>query len=105
MPSAEGAAGLLSLCLTLLANAAAMPASFRRSVAEHLLPAVMSLSRAALPLLLGNTGFQQQHRTAMLVFMAVCSSRCVSPGPTMLDWVMTAACKKALRHMQEHRGC
>lgn len=84
MPYAARAAGLLSLCLTLLPNAAAMSASLRRTVAEHLLPAAISLSRAAHALLMGNTGFQQQHRTAMLVFMAVCSSRCVCMGPQCL---------------------
>ena len=93
-PAAEAAAGPLSLCLTLLVNAAAMSASLRRSVAEHLLPAAMALSRAAHALLSGNTGFQQQHRTAMLVFVAVCSSRCVLHGPAILGCVMIAPWKR-----------
>ena len=84
-PFAETAAGLLSLCLTLLASAAAMSAVLRRSVTEHLLPAAMSLSRTAHAIFVSNTGLQQQHRTGMLVFMAVCSSRCVCHvGPRCL---------------------
>ena len=71
----DRSAGMLSLLLRFLGGAASMPLSIRHCAAVHCLPAAMSLSRAAHAVLVSSTGFWQQHRRAMVVFMAVCCSR------------------------------
>ncbi len=74
---AERAAGRLSLCLTFLSHAAAMPASLRRCAAVHGLPAVLSIAcDAAYPVVVSSCTLRQQVRTAVLTLLSVCSTRC-----------------------------
>ena len=74
---AERAAGRLSLCLTILSHAAAMPASLRRCAAVHGLPAVLSIGcDAAYPIFWRSSALRQQLQTAVLIFLSVCSARC-----------------------------